>query len=107
MDFVLDKDEAGAMEDGFEIEPPDSGDAPTPPSTRILAASAGPIMNWPSAILNKPVAEAPVALDARLARVEDYCASSMLCRRSQFFYSKADVSFASSFNPRATCRRAR
>jgi 2',3'-cyclic-nucleotide 2'-phosphodiesterase/3'-nucleotidase len=49
--------------------------------------------------LNTQIADAPVSLDTRLARVQD---SALLdaVQQVQLFYSKADVSFASAFNTR-------
>jgi 2',3'-cyclic-nucleotide 2'-phosphodiesterase/3'-nucleotidase len=51
--------------------------------------------------LNNRVAESPASLDARLARVEDTAIIDAV-QQVQLFYSKADVSFASSFNARAS-----
>jgi 2',3'-cyclic-nucleotide 2'-phosphodiesterase/3'-nucleotidase len=51
--------------------------------------------------LSTPVAEAPVSLDSRLARVEDSALIDAI-QQVQLFYSKADVSFASSFNSRVS-----
>ena len=51
--------------------------------------------------LNTAVAEAPVSLDSRLARVEDSALIDAI-QQVQLFYSKADVSFASSFNARVS-----
>jgi len=50
--------------------------------------------------LNHRVADSPVSLDARLARVEDTAIIDAV-QQVELYYSKADVSFASSFNPRA------
>jgi 2',3'-cyclic-nucleotide 2'-phosphodiesterase/3'-nucleotidase len=51
--------------------------------------------------LSKAIAEAPVSLDSRLARVEDSALIDAI-QQVQLFYSKADVSFASSFNSRVS-----
>jgi 2',3'-cyclic-nucleotide 2'-phosphodiesterase/3'-nucleotidase len=51
--------------------------------------------------LNTAVAEAPVSLDSKLARVEDSALIDAV-QQVQLFYSKADVSFASSFNSRVS-----
>ncbi len=51
--------------------------------------------------LSTPVAQAPASLDARLARVEDSALIDAI-QQVQLFYSKADVSFASSFNARVS-----
>jgi 2',3'-cyclic-nucleotide 2'-phosphodiesterase / 3'-nucleotidase len=49
--------------------------------------------------LSTPVAEAPVSLDSKLARVEDSALIDAI-QQVELFYTKADVSFASSFNAR-------
>ncbi len=49
--------------------------------------------------LNMHVAEAPVSLDARLARIEDTALLDAV-QQVELYYSKSDVSFASSFNSR-------
>ena len=49
--------------------------------------------------LNTQIADAPVSLDARLARVEDTALLDAV-QQVQLFYSKADVSFVSAFNTR-------
>jgi 2',3'-cyclic-nucleotide 2'-phosphodiesterase/3'-nucleotidase len=54
--------------------------------------------------LNTRVGEAPVAMDAKLARVEDSALIDAV-HQAQLSYAKADVSFASSFNPNATVPR--
>ena len=51
--------------------------------------------------LSTAVARAPVSLDSRLARVEDSALIDAI-QQVQLFYSKADVSFASSFNSRVS-----
>lgn len=51
--------------------------------------------------LNTPVAEAAVNLDTRLSRVEDTALIDAI-QQVQFYYSKADISFASSFNLRVS-----
>jgi 2',3'-cyclic-nucleotide 2'-phosphodiesterase/3'-nucleotidase len=51
--------------------------------------------------LSTAVAQAPVSLDSRLARVEDSALIDAI-QQVQLFYSKADVSFASSFNARVS-----
>ncbi|HUO32001.1 MAG TPA: 5'-nucleotidase C-terminal domain-containing protein, partial [Bryobacteraceae bacterium] len=47
---------------------------------------------------------APAALDARLARVEDTALIDAV-QQVELYYSKADVSFASSFNARAAVKK--
>jgi 2',3'-cyclic-nucleotide 2'-phosphodiesterase/3'-nucleotidase len=54
--------------------------------------------------LSTAVAEAPVSLDSSLARVEDTALIDAI-QQVQLFYSKADVSFASSFNSRVSVPR--
>ncbi len=51
--------------------------------------------------LSTAVAEAPVSLDSRLARVEDTALIDAI-QEVQLSFSKADVSFASSFNSRVS-----
>jgi 2',3'-cyclic-nucleotide 2'-phosphodiesterase/3'-nucleotidase len=51
--------------------------------------------------LNTTVAEAPVALDSKLARVQDSALIDAV-QQVELFYGKADVSLASSFNPRVS-----
>jgi 2',3'-cyclic-nucleotide 2'-phosphodiesterase/3'-nucleotidase len=60
---------------------------------------AQPYHEEAEAYLSTPVANAPVEMDARLARVED---TPMLeaIELVQLFYAKADIGFTSIFNPR-------
>ncbi len=99
MDFVVDKTQGG----GWKIVSKSSRLVPvkadTVPDDRVLDIGR-PYHDQAEAYLNTPVAEAPVSLDARLARVEDSAIIDAV-QQVQLFYSKADVSFASSFNSRA------
>jgi 2',3'-cyclic-nucleotide 2'-phosphodiesterase/3'-nucleotidase len=77
------------------------------PVTRDTAADpkileiARPYHRLAESYLNTPIAEAPVALDSRLARVEDSALIDAI-QQVELYYSKADVSFASSFNARVS-----
>jgi len=98
MDFVLQPKETS----GWKIV---SKSSRLIPVTRDTAADARileigqPYHELAERYLNTPVAEAPVSLDSRLARVEDSALIDAI-QQVQLFYSKADVSFASSFNSR-------
>ncbi len=99
MDFVLEKDQTGA----WKIVSKSSRLIPVTANTALdpeIAKIAQPYHERAEAFLDHPVAEAPVALDARLARVEDTAIIDAV-QQVQLFYTKADVSFASSFNARA------
>ncbi|HEV2688879.1 MAG TPA: 5'-nucleotidase C-terminal domain-containing protein, partial [Bryobacteraceae bacterium] len=64
-----------------------------------VADIARPYHELAERYLNTRVAEAPVELDARLARVEDTAVLDAV-QQVELAYAKADVSFASSVNPR-------
>lgn len=64
-----------------------------------IAAIAAPYHEAAEQYLNSPVATAAVALSGRYARVEDTAILDAV-QEVQMHYAKADVSFASSFNPR-------
>jgi len=66
-----------------------------------VAEIAQPYHEAAETFLNERVADSPVSLDARLARVEDTAIIDAV-QQVQLDYSKADVSFASSFNARAS-----
>jgi len=72
----------------------------TPADPKILEIGR-PYHELAERYLNTAVAEAPVSLDSRLARVEDTALIDAV-QQVQLFYSKADVSFASSFNSRVS-----
>lgn len=98
MDFVFEQAAAG----GWKIVSKSSRLIPVATDTAADAKVleiARPYHQLAEAYLNTRVAEAPVALDARLARVEDTALLDAV-QQVELFYSKADVSFASSFNPR-------
>jgi len=98
MDFILQPKETS----GWKIV---SKSSRLIPVTRDTAADARilevgrPYHELAEHYLNMVVAEAPVSLDSRLARVEDSALIDAI-QQVQLFYSKADVSFASSFNSR-------
>jgi 2',3'-cyclic-nucleotide 2'-phosphodiesterase / 3'-nucleotidase len=100
MDFVLESGESG----GWKIASKSSRLIPVTRDTianpKILEI-ARPYHQLAESYLNTPVAEAPVALDSRLARVEDSALIDAI-QQVQLYYSKADVSFASSFNARVS-----
>jgi 2',3'-cyclic-nucleotide 2'-phosphodiesterase/3'-nucleotidase len=74
--------------------------AATPSDAKLLKI-ARPYHELAERYLNTRIAEAPISLDARLARVEDTALLDAV-QEVQLFYSKADVSFASAFNTRVT-----
>ncbi len=100
MDFVLERNRTS----GWKIV---SKASRLIPVTKEIAADpkiieiGRPYHELAERYLNTPVAEAPVALDAKLARVEDTALIDAV-QQVELFYSKADVSFASSFNPRVS-----
>ena len=100
MDFVLTPKETS----GWKIV---SKTSRLIPVTRDTAADARileigrPYHELAERYLNTAVAQAPVSLDSRLARVEDSALIDAI-QQVQLFYSKADVSFASSFNARVS-----
>ncbi len=101
MDFVMQSGEFGGWKIASKSSRPDSGHSRQPPPIQGFSRSARPYHLLAESYLNTPVAEAPVALDSRLARVEDSALIDAI-QQVQLFYSKADVSFASSFNARVS-----
>jgi 2',3'-cyclic-nucleotide 2'-phosphodiesterase/3'-nucleotidase len=103
MDFVLQPKETS----GWKIVSKSSWLIPvtrdTPADASILEIGR-PYHELAERYLNTSVAEAPVSLDSRLARVEDSALIDAV-QQVQLFYSKADVSFASSFNSRVSVPR--
>jgi 2',3'-cyclic-nucleotide 2'-phosphodiesterase/3'-nucleotidase len=65
-----------------------------------ILALARPYHEATEAWLKQPVTRSSTALDARRSRIEDTAIIDAI-QRVQMHYAKADVSFASSFNPRA------
>ena len=65
-----------------------------------IVAIAKPYHEATEAWLNQPVTRSVVPLDARRSRIEDSAIIDAI-QQAQLYYAKADVSFASSFNPRA------
>jgi 2',3'-cyclic-nucleotide 2'-phosphodiesterase/3'-nucleotidase len=100
MDFVL----APKDPSGWKIVSKTSWLIPvsreTPADPKILEIGR-PYHELAERYLSTAVAEAPVSLDSRLARVEDSALIDAI-QEVQLFYSKADVSFASSFNSRVS-----
>src|SRR5258708_24459881 len=72
--------------------------AGTPADAKVIEV-ARPYHELAENYLKTPVAQAAVDLDARLSRVQDTALLDAI-QQVELFYSKADVSFASSFNPR-------
>jgi 2',3'-cyclic-nucleotide 2'-phosphodiesterase / 3'-nucleotidase len=100
MDFVLQPKETS----GWRIVSKSSRLIPvtrdTPAGASILEIGQ-PYHELAERYLNTTVTEAPVALDSKLARVEDSALIDAI-QQVQLYYSKADVSFASSFNSRVS-----
>jgi 2',3'-cyclic-nucleotide 2'-phosphodiesterase/3'-nucleotidase len=100
MDFVLQSKETG----GWKIVSKSSRLVPVTRDTvaddQVLAI-AKPYHELAERYLSTAVADAPVSLDSRLARVEDSALIDAI-QEVQLAYSKADVSFASSFNARVS-----
>src|SRR3984885_5075581 len=100
MDFVLQPRETS----GWKIISKSSRLIPVTRDTTAdasILAIGRPYHELAERYLNTAVAEAPVSLDSRLARVEDSALIDAI-QEVQLFYSKADVSFASSFNSRVS-----
>jgi 2',3'-cyclic-nucleotide 2'-phosphodiesterase / 3'-nucleotidase len=103
MDFVVEPARGGA----FKVMSKSSRLVPVAADTRAdakILEIARPYHELAENYLKTPVAEAPVDLDASLARVQDTALLDAI-QQVQLFYSKADVSFASSFNPRVVVRK--
>jgi len=98
MDLVLDRDVTG----GWKIISKTSRLIPvtaaTPSDAKVLEIGR-PYHELAERYLNTQIADAPVSLDGRLARVRDTALLDAV-QQVQLFYSKADVSFASAFNTR-------
>jgi len=103
MDFVLEPAASG----GWKIASKSSRLIPvtrdTPADAKLMDI-ARPYHQLAESYLNTAIADAPAALDARLARVEDSALIDAV-QKVQLYYSKADVSFASSFNARAAVKK--
>jgi 2',3'-cyclic-nucleotide 2'-phosphodiesterase/3'-nucleotidase len=98
MDFVV----APARGGVFKVVSKSSSLVPvtagTRPDAKIIEI-ARPYHELTESYLKTAITEAPADLDARLARVQDTVLLDAI-QHVELFYSKADVSFASSFNPR-------
>jgi 2',3'-cyclic-nucleotide 2'-phosphodiesterase/3'-nucleotidase len=99
MDFVLENSQGGwkIVSKTSRLIPVTAETAADPKVVEI----AKPYHEQAEAYLSNRVAESPVSLNARLARVEDTAIIDAV-QQVQLYYSKADVSFASSFNARAS-----
>ncbi|HEX4592818.1 MAG TPA: 5'-nucleotidase C-terminal domain-containing protein [Bryobacteraceae bacterium] len=98
MDLVLDRDASGA----WKIVSKTSRLIPVTAATLSdgkLLEIGKPYHQLAERYLNTQIADAPVSLDARLARVQDTALLDAV-QQVQLFYSKADVSFVSAFNTR-------
>jgi 2',3'-cyclic-nucleotide 2'-phosphodiesterase / 3'-nucleotidase len=98
MDFVIESARGGT----WKIASKSSRLIPVTADVRAdarIADIARPYHELAEKYLNTRVADAPAELDARLARVEDTAALDAV-QQVQLADAKADVSFASSFNPR-------
>ena len=98
MDLVLDRDPSGAWKIISKSSRLIPVTANTPADAKVEKI-ARPYHDLTERYLNTEIADAPVTLDTKLARVQD---SALLdaVQQVQLFYSKADVSFASAFNTR-------
>lgn len=75
----------------------------TPADPQLLAA-AKPYHELAERYLSQPVAQAPQAMDGHLGRVEDTPLVDAI-QAVELYFAKADVSFASLFNPRVQLPR--
>jgi 2',3'-cyclic-nucleotide 2'-phosphodiesterase/3'-nucleotidase len=100
MDFVLQPKETSGWKIVSKSSQLIAVTRDTPAAPKILAIGR-PYHELAERYLSTPVAEAPVSLDSRLSRVEDTALIDAI-QEAQLFYSKADVSFASSFNSRVS-----
>lgn len=98
MDFILEREGTSSwkiLSKSSRLIPVTSA---TPADAKVMKI-ARPYHELAEKYLNMHVAEAPVTLDARLARIEDTPAVDAI-QQVELYYSKSDVSFASSFNSR-------
>jgi 2',3'-cyclic-nucleotide 2'-phosphodiesterase/3'-nucleotidase len=98
IDFVVEPARGGT----FKVVSKSSHLVPVTADTRAdakILEIARPYHELAENYLKTPVAEAPVDLDAKLSRVQDTALLDAI-QQVELFYSKADVSFTSSFNPR-------
>ena len=98
MDFVLERKGSGAWKVNSKSSRLIPVSRDTEADAKILDI-ARPYHELAENYLNMRVAEAPVSLDARLARIEDTALLDAV-QQVELYYSKSDVSFASSFNSR-------
>jgi 2',3'-cyclic-nucleotide 2'-phosphodiesterase/3'-nucleotidase len=103
MDFTLESDPSGK----WRVASKSSRLIPVTHATAAdptILAIAKPYHEAAERYLMTPVAEAPAELDGRLSRVEDTALIDAV-HQVQLHYAKADVSFASSFNPALVIRK--
>jgi 2',3'-cyclic-nucleotide 2'-phosphodiesterase / 3'-nucleotidase len=98
MDFVFDRDASGSWKIISKTSRLIPVTAATPSDAKVLEIGR-PYHELAERYLNTQIADAPVSLDARLARVQDTALLDAV-QQVQLFYSNADVSFASAFNTR-------
>ncbi len=103
IDFTLEPKPAG----GWTVAGKHSRLIPVTDQTAAAAdilAIARPYHEMAEQYLNTPVARSSVDLSATHSRVEDTAVVDAI-QQAQLYYAKADVSFTSSFNPRASVPR--
>jgi len=98
MDFVVEPARGGTWKIASKANRIIPVNADTRADAKVLDL-ARPYHELAERYLNTRIADAPVELDARLARVEDTAVLDAI-QQAQLAYAKADVSFASSVNPR-------
>ncbi|HXA66385.1 MAG TPA: 5'-nucleotidase C-terminal domain-containing protein [Bryobacteraceae bacterium] len=98
MDLVLNQDGAGAWKIISKTSRLIPVTAATPSDAKVMEIGR-PYHELAERYLNTQIADAPVSLDGRLARVRDTALLDAV-QQVQLFYSKADVSFVSAFNTR-------
>jgi len=100
MDFVLESGKGGSWKMVSKTSRLVEVTRDTAADAKIVEI-ARPYHELAEKYLNTRIAEAPAALEASLARVEDTAIIDAV-QQVELTYAKADVSFASSFNPRVT-----
>lgn len=99
MEFVLDSAEDGRWKVSGKTSSLLPVTVATPADPKIVSM-AQPYHELAERELNQVILQSPVALDASKSRIEDTAIIDAI-HRVQMHYAKADVSFTSSFNPRA------
>jgi 2',3'-cyclic-nucleotide 2'-phosphodiesterase/3'-nucleotidase len=100
MEFVLNREGSGTWRIASKSSRLIPVTTATAADAKVLEI-ARPYHELAEKYLNTYVAEAPATLDARRARIEDTAVLDAV-QQVELYYAKSDVSFASSFNPRAT-----